>query len=126
MSFLGYTSSLMDGISHILENLVKSVYQRLFGISLEYSISQKNTNILCTLNYSYPEKMKNFHVPEIFWDIYRDIPYPVKLKISMYRNFFGISQGYPISRKNKNFQCTGIFLGYPIYQYFFKLCTAGA
>ena len=126
-------SSVVTGISHSLEKSSETHLPSTFWDIPRISHIPKNRKTLCTGNYMgyprdipYPKKKENFYVPEIFWDIPWDIPYPKKLKISMYRFFFGISLGYPISRKSEIFLCTGFFLGYPISQYFLKLCTAWA
>ena len=65
----------IPGISHIPKKMVKSMYRKNFGISLEYPIFRKNRKILCIAKFlGYP------------WDI----PYPDNLKIAMYRIIFGI------------------------------------
>ena len=125
--------SMVIGIFHILENVEKPIYPWHFGISLEYPLSQKNgknsmyrefdgisreypisqrnRNFLCTGNFlgytlGYPisQKSEKFYVPDFFWDIPGISHIPKIWKIL----------------------CTDFFLGYPIYQYFVKLCTAGA
>ena len=123
IEFLGYPWNIP-----FLKKQKHSIDRKFYGISLGYPISQKNRKFLCTRNFlgyrwdiSYYKKTDNFYVPEIFWDIPGishipknwkflctgfflgypwDIPYAEKLKISMYRKFFGISQEYSISQKN--------------------------
>ena len=96
-----------------------SMYRTFFGISLGYPISQKNWPFLCTVSFlgypwdiPYPKKVK-ISMYRIFLGYPWDIPYPKKLKISMYRFFFGISLGYPISQKTENFYVPEFFWDIP-------------
>ena len=98
-------------ISHIPKKQRNSMYRKFYGISQGYPISQKNRKFLCTgfflvytMGYPISQKIESFYVPDFFWDI----------------------PGISHIPKIRNFVCTGFFLGYPIYQYFLKLCTPGA
>ena len=96
---MGILLSVVAGICYILENLVKPIYLRLFGISLEFAISleypifRKNRKILCTGNilgytpgYPISQKTKTFYEPDLFWDI------PGIWQIPGIRQIPGISQ----------------------------------
>ena len=126
-------SSVVTGISHSLEKSSETHLPSTFWDIPRISHIPKNRKTLCTGNYMgyprdipYPKKKRKFLCTRNFLGYTLGYPISQKTENFYVPVFLGISLGYPISRKSEIFLCTEFFLGYPISQYFLKLCTAGA